>query len=180
MKFVQSHRRQESVTDGSISTMYERDSFFRRPNRGHKIHAITCDARHHMIHTCRYSRIPSVSLHAQPDTNCVCMSLQPFAVCQSRHDRSQRLQSIHSDLLRRYVLLERLRIDAAELACISVCGESVVRSRGIVSATTAIRSTEGVCLIKELLTSLESTALRTHCLHFSRGQPTLVRPSSVK
>jgi hypothetical protein len=56
------------------------------------------------------------------------MGLQPFAVCQSRYDRSQRLQTIHSDLLRGYVLLERLRVDPAELACISVSRKGVVRA----------------------------------------------------
>ena len=65
------------------------------------------------------------------------MCAQAFAVSKSGYDRTQLLQSFLGDLLRSDVLLERLGVNTAELACVTVCRKGVVRARCIV--TTAER-----------------------------------------
>lgn len=72
---------------------------------------------------------------AQTDADCVRVSIETLAIREGGHDGPQTLEAVRSDCLRRYVLLERERIDAAELTCIPVGGQSVVRPRRVVSAT---------------------------------------------
>ena len=62
------------------------------------------------------------------------MSIQAFAVCECGDDRTKLLQPIRSDLLRRDVLLERERVDAAELASVAVRRQRVVRAGCVVTA----------------------------------------------
>jgi hypothetical protein len=60
--------------------------------------------------------------------------LKAFAVRQGRDERAKFLQAGFSNFLRRDILLERQGIDSAELARVSVCRESVICARSVISA----------------------------------------------
>ena len=72
---------------------------------------------------------------SQPNSNGISMSLQPFPLGESNDSRSKIPQSIRSKLLRSDVFLERQRVDTRELPCETVCGEGMVGSRGVISAS---------------------------------------------
>ena len=57
---------------------------------------------------------------AKADANGICVGSKTLAVCQGGHHRTDVLQAACRNLLRRNVFLERLRVDAAELACIAI------------------------------------------------------------
>jgi hypothetical protein len=62
------------------------------------------------------------------------MSLESFAVGQRDYHRSNISETWRGNFLRRDVLLEGKRVDAAELASVAICGQSVVGARGIITA----------------------------------------------
>lgn len=63
------------------------------------------------------------------------MGTKSLDVCQCGDDRSKEFQSVCREFLGSDVFLERLGIDPAELASISICWKRVIRARGVVSAT---------------------------------------------
>lgn len=63
------------------------------------------------------------------------MSSQAFAVRQSGNHGTQPLQTLPRNLLRGNVLLERLGVDPAELACIPIRWERMICARGVVTTT---------------------------------------------
>ena len=73
----------------------------------------------------------------QPNAHRIRMRPQSLAVRQGRNDGAKTLQTLRRNLLRREVLLERLRVHAAELPRVAVRRERVVRARGVVA--TAVR-----------------------------------------
>ena len=65
------------------------------------------------------------------------MGVKTFAVCQGRYHRAKILKAVCGDLLRSNMLLERQRVDTAELTCVAVGRQRVVCAGGVV-ATAAI------------------------------------------
>lgn len=62
------------------------------------------------------------------------MGTEALAVRKRDDDRSEFPEAVCGDLLRGDVLLEGLRVDATELAGISVGGQRVIRAGGVIAA----------------------------------------------
>lgn len=73
------------------------------------------------------------------------MSSQSFAICQSNNNWAETSKAVGSNFLGSDVLLERLGVDTTELTGISVRGQCVVRSRGVVAAAAKESSVYLVC-----------------------------------
>lgn len=63
------------------------------------------------------------------------MSLKAFDFCEFDDDRTKASEARFGQLLRCYVFHEAQRRDPRELPCVAVCGEGVIRARGVISAT---------------------------------------------
>ena len=77
----------------------------------------------------------SLLLHGtETDAHSVCVGTEALAVRKRDDNRSEFPEPVCGDLLRGDVLLEGLRVDATELAGISVGGQRVVRAGGVIAA----------------------------------------------
>lgn len=62
------------------------------------------------------------------------MRIEALAVRERRDSGPEEPEPVCGELLRRDVLLEGERVDAAELPGVPVCGQGVVRAGGVVAA----------------------------------------------
>lgn len=76
-----------------------------------------------------------MSYQTESDRNSIGMRLQPFAVGKCGNYRSECLEAVSCQFLRRDVFLEGQGVYAAELACVAVRRQCVVCAGCVIAAT---------------------------------------------